>query len=87
MCFSCVRGELKGTYVYFDEDAQPGVLDIFLLLLRPLEGLVVPCQTWRNLVKRAAFRRACVLAPTFHDGVARDFFEETSFLVCIEVEV
>lgn len=41
---ACVESE-RGTYVYFNKNAQPGVLDIFLLLLRPLEGLVVSCAT------------------------------------------
>lgn len=36
------EGELD-THVYFDKDSQVRILDVFLLAVRPLEGLIV---TW-----------------------------------------
>lgn len=45
-CMRLVRGvweKALDTHVYFDKDSQVRILDVFLLAVRPLEGLIV---TW-----------------------------------------
>jgi hypothetical protein len=72
-------------YLDFDEYTKFRFLDVFLSCFRPFQSSVVACK--RDYINTST--NGCMedIRLTLDNSICWDFLDETSFLICVEVEV